>query len=66
MSSEGQKLIEENFPSLLSSGYDITSPATKEYNCIAWAAGDSEAWWWPNKDCFWSSEIPQEENMKDY
>lgn len=63
MSSEGQKLIEENFPGLLSSGYDITSPATKEYNCIAWAAGDSETWWWPNKDCFWPSEVPQEENL---
>lgn len=63
MSSEGQKLIEEIFPSLQTSGYDITSPATKEYNCIAWAAGDSETWWWPNKDCFWPSEIPQEENF---
>ncbi len=63
MSSKGQKLIEEIFPSLQAIGYDITSPATKEYNCIAWAAGDSETWWWPNKDCFWPYEIPQEESL---
>lgn len=63
MSSEGQKLIEEIFPALQSGGYDITSPATKEYNCIAWAAGDSETWWWPNKDCFWPPAIPQEETL---
>ncbi|MBI5409313.1 MAG: hypothetical protein HZA14_08105 [Nitrospirae bacterium] len=63
MSSEGQKLIEGIFPGLQSGGYDITSPATQEYNCIAWAAGDSETWWWPNKDCFWPSDAPQEENL---
>ena len=63
MSSEGQNLIEEIFPGLQASGYYFTSPATKEYNCIAWAAGDNETWWWPNKDCFWPSEIPQEENL---
>lgn len=63
MSSEEQKLIEEIFPGLQSTGYDITSPATKEYNCIAWAAEDTEAWWWPNKDCFWPSEVLQEETL---
>jgi len=25
-----------------------TSPATTDYNCIAWAAGDTKRWWWPN------------------
>ena len=66
MSFEGQKLIEEIFPGLQSTGYDITSPATKEYNCIAWSAGDSETWWWPNKDCFWPSKVPTEENIAEF
>jgi len=66
MSFEGQKLIEEIFPGLQTTGYDITSPATKEYNCIAWSAGDSETWWWPNKDCFWPSKLPQEENITEF
>lgn len=26
----------------------ITSPCSEDYNCIAWAAEDNEAWWWPN------------------
>jgi hypothetical protein len=27
--------------------YRVTSPPHRRYNCIAWAAGDSERWWWP-------------------
>lgn len=49
------------FPILKSSGYTVTSPATIEYNCIAWAAGDNEAWWWPDPfdQYFWPSGIPR-------
>lgn len=27
---------------------EITSPATREYNCIAWAMGEDSRNWWPN------------------
>ena len=33
--------LESMFPHLARSAYAITSPSTPEYNCIAWAAGDS-------------------------
>ena len=36
------------FPNLLSKGYQVTSSATTDYNCIAWAAGDDTRWWWPD------------------
>lgn len=39
--------LESYFPKLELARYEITSPATKEYNCIAWAAHDTEKWWWP-------------------
>ncbi len=26
----------------------ITSPCTRDYNCIAWAAEDDVRWWWPH------------------
>ena len=26
---------------------ETTSPPSTKYNCIAWAAGDTERWWWP-------------------
>jgi hypothetical protein len=33
------------FPRLEAAGYEITSPATRDYNCLAWAAGDTTRWW---------------------
>ncbi|HEY4481763.1 MAG TPA: hypothetical protein VI489_02815 [Candidatus Brocadiaceae bacterium] len=53
MSREG---IERAFPGLANSGYFITSPETVEYNCIAWAAGDTKRWWEP--DPFYISYWP--------
>lgn len=40
--------LEREFPNLTSTGYTITSPETPEYNCIAWAAHDTERWWEPD------------------
>jgi hypothetical protein len=51
---------------LAAAGYQKTSEATGNtrmpgvYNCIAWAAGDTERWWWPSGDDywpFWSSRV---------
>ena len=39
------------FPRLRPDNYRITSPATTDYNCIAWAAGDTSHWWQPG--VFW-------------
>lgn len=35
---EFPKLVEE-FPKLAKEGYDVTSPPSRFYNCISWAAG---------------------------
>ena len=39
----------------------ITSPTTPEYNCIAWAAGEHDVWWWPDPmgQAFWPTGIPR-------
>lgn len=60
--------IDEIFPNLLISGYSITSPATSEYNCIAWSAGDTEAWWWPDPlyTYYWPSGVPREETLESF
>lgn len=34
-----------HFPHLDSSNHKVTSVRTVEYNCIAWAAGESDRWW---------------------
>ena len=53
------------FPHLVHSAYAITSPSTPEYNCIAWAAGDTERWWWPLAGSFayWPSNVPAQETL---
>jgi hypothetical protein len=37
----------EGFPRLTDQNHRITSPATSDYNCIAWSVGDVEHWWQP-------------------
>ena len=57
--------LEGVFPHLVHSTYAITSPSTPEYNCIAWAAGDTERWWWPLAGSFayWPSNVPVQETL---
>ena len=44
------------FPRLTANNHRTTSPVSEEYNCVAWAAGDSLRWWQPG--VFWpTSEI---------
>ena len=57
--------------SLNSRRLDMRRPAKKRgflgspgaYNCIAWAAGDTRWWWWPDPNSYWppgpSSEMKQ-------
>jgi len=59
-------IIELAFPNLVVNGYTITSPATPDYNCIAWAAEDIQAWWWPDQQLcyYWPPEIPRKETLE--
>jgi len=41
------------------SNHRQTSPASIEYNCVAWAAGDTEHWWQPG--VHWPAETPAEQ-----
>lgn len=54
------------FPNLTATNHYATSPATSEYNCIAWAAGASDEPWWPTADpnvAYWPASVPQEVTM---
>jgi len=59
--------IEVIFPGLRTASYRVTSPATRDYNCIAWVAGDTAHWWWPDPDSdaavFWPPRIGLEETL---
>jgi hypothetical protein len=48
---------------LTAENYRVTSPATWEYNCIAWAAGVTHSWWWPVPGRFWPPDVPRDESL---
>ena len=41
------------FPNLSSEGFDIVDEPSEQYNCIAYAAGDTSQWWWPDGVNYW-------------
>jgi hypothetical protein len=61
--------LQETFPHLATSGYRITSPKSKSYNCIAHALGDESRWWWPdiaNIEAFWPADVPRVETLEAF
>jgi hypothetical protein len=46
------------FPGLAKTGYRKTSEADGTYNCIAWAAGRTDSFWWPHADAYWPPGVP--------
>ncbi|MCY2995937.1 MAG: hypothetical protein NTY19_50015 [Planctomycetota bacterium] len=61
-------MLEAIFPKLAESDYEITSPQSDAYNCIAWAAGDERHWWWPvpAEETFWPSGVPREATLEAF
>lgn len=61
-------MLDFSFPSLRKTGFEITSPHTEDYNCIAWAAGDTNKWWWPDKyfQYYWPSDAPRNESLQAF
>jgi len=58
--------FEDLFPGLRGSPYQVTAPPDPSYNCLAWAAGVTDAWWWPSGDpqqVYWPSGVPREETL---
>ena len=45
-----------DFPRLTPGNYRVTSPPSSNYNCIAWAAGDTGRWWEPG--VYWPANTP--------
>ena len=59
--------IENLFPGLRGTTYHIAGPPDPIYNCIAWAAGATDAWWWPLGEpprVHWPTGVPHEETME--
>jgi hypothetical protein len=48
--------LERLFPNLRTSGYTVESEQTEAYNCVAWAVGVTDHWWWPEEGAYWPVE----------
>jgi hypothetical protein len=61
--------LEAIFPGLAKGNYSITSSQSHRYNCIGWAAADTNQWWWPGPDKsqeFWPASVPREETVEAF
>ena len=60
--------IDSWFPHLKDTGYTITSPATEDYNCIAWAAREDDRWWWPDPlgTSYWPENASREVTLNAF
>src|SRR5207302_1388846 len=60
--------IEGVFPALRNTSWNITSLPTRTYNCIAWAAGDLQRWWWPDfhLQYYWPELVPRELTLERF
>lgn len=45
-----EAMLEAAFPNLRGRVWAVTSPSDMRYNCIAWAAGITHQWWWPDEE----------------
>ncbi len=63
--SQVKQWIERDYPNLIPTDYEITSIDTIDYNCVAWAAEDTQRWWWPDSmfESYWPNNVPREETL---
>jgi hypothetical protein len=56
------------FPHFDANGGTETGEADRRYNCVAWAAGRADAWWWPDAggDGFWPEGAPRAETVEAF
>jgi hypothetical protein len=63
-----REFIERLFPRLQQTSFEITSPRDGTYNCVAWAAGDVQRWWWPGDAMFtyWQLGVIREQSISSF
>lgn len=58
--------IRNYFPKLGHGDFDVTSPPDIRYNCIAWAAGRSDRYWWPAAGYYWPPGLPLDITLQNF
>jgi hypothetical protein len=62
--SSWAQLLARAFPRLSSEGFEIIDEPSDRYNCIAYAAGDTNEWWDHNEDHYWPSSTTRSESIE--
>ncbi len=55
-----------DLPNLTDNNHVVTSPYSRRYNCIGWAAGVDIQWWWPVGRYYWPPNVPREETVEAF
>jgi hypothetical protein len=60
--------LEIVLPGLAGTNYRVTSPPDDDYNCIAWAATETDRWWWPDPlgAGYWPNGITRAETQEAF
>ena len=60
--------LEAEFPGLLSAAYEVTSPHDPKYNCIAYAAGDVNHFWYDAnvRGYYWPPGEPSADTLEGW
>jgi hypothetical protein len=68
MATDFRAQLRTRFPRLGDEGCAETSPATPRYNCLAWAAGQTDHWWWPDAfgAYYWPEGAPRAETIDGF
>jgi hypothetical protein len=55
-------------PNLNDNNCQVTSMASRRYNCIAWAARENTRWWWPDPlgVGYWPSGVQRSETPEAF
>ena len=61
-------VFEQVLPGLAGKDFSVTSAKDSVYNCIAWAAGVNNNWWWPGDPArtHWPASVPREETIEAF
>ena len=54
------------FPRLRDEPHALRSPATRRYNCIAFAGGDDVQRWSPERFCYWPRRLDRTHSLRSY
>lgn len=60
-----QHVIPQSFPRLRREPFEVKSPCTTNYNCIGWAAGDDQNWWWPGGR-YWPGTVTRDDSVATF